>query len=104
MGAKALATRGKKTGPSEGERQSRSFQLKQYLPEATLAIILDYLDRFDLLPSLGVDRVDVSDLVTEIVKQLADVGDTLRLSKRAVLAWGSSWVSPLTIASAEPIH
>lgn len=59
---------------AEGERQSMLFQFKQYPPEATPAVMLEYLDRFDLLRSMGVDRIDVSDLNTEIVKQLADLG------------------------------
>ena len=59
---------------ADGERHSMLFQFKQYPPEATPAVMLEYLDNFDLLRSMGVDRVDVSDLNTEIVKQLADLG------------------------------
>ena len=59
---------------ADGERYSTLFQLKQYPPEATPAAILTYLERFELVRSMGIERVDVSDLNTEIVKQLADLG------------------------------
>jgi len=59
---------------ADGERHSALFQFKQYPPEATPAAILEYLDRFDLLRAMGIDRVDVSDLNTEIVQQLAELG------------------------------
>ena len=51
---------------ADGERYSTLFQLKQYPPEATPAAILSYLERFELLRSMGVERVDVSDLNTKI--------------------------------------
>jgi hypothetical protein len=59
---------------ADGDRHSALFQFKQYPPEATPAAILEYLDRFDLLRAMGIDRVDVSDLNTEIVQQLAELG------------------------------
>lgn len=59
---------------ADGERYSTLFQLKQYPPEATPAVILSYLDRFEHLRSMGVERIDVSDLNTKIVEQLAGLG------------------------------
>ncbi len=59
---------------ADGERYSTLFQLKQYPPEANPAAILSYLERFELLRSMGVERVDVSDLNTKIVEQLASLG------------------------------
>jgi hypothetical protein len=35
---------------------------------------LSYLDRFEHLRSMGVERIDVSDLNTKIVEQLAGLG------------------------------
>lgn len=58
----------------DGDRYSTLSQFKQYPPGATPAAILSYLERFDLLRSMGVERIDVSDLNTKIVEQLADLG------------------------------
>ena len=48
---------------ADGERYSTLFQLKQYPPEATPAVILSYLEP---LRSMRVERIDVSDLNTKI--------------------------------------
>lgn len=58
-----------------GDHRSLLFQFKQYPPEATAATVLAYLDRCDRLRSMGIDKVDLSDVSAQMVQQLAGFSD-----------------------------
>ena len=55
-----------------GER-SVLFQLKEYPPEASPAVILRYIERYHVLQQLGVDAIDVSSLRPPMLRYFADV-------------------------------
>jgi TnpA family transposase len=56
-----------------GERHSVLFQLKEYPPEASPAVILRYIERDHVLPQLGVDAIDVSSVRPPMIRYFADV-------------------------------
>lgn len=56
-----------------GERTSVLFQLKEYPPEASPAVILRYIERYHFLQDLGVDAIDVSPISAPMIRYFADV-------------------------------
>ena len=56
-----------------GERTSVLFQLKEYPPEASPAVILRYIERYHFLQDLGVDAIAVSPLSAPMSRYFADV-------------------------------
>jgi hypothetical protein len=57
----------------EGDRRSSLFTLKQYPPEANAAAILNHLERWDRLRSLGVGRIDLTGASPVLVQELAQM-------------------------------
>jgi hypothetical protein len=56
-----------------GERRSTFFQLKEYPPEASTAVILRYIARYHFLRDLGVGTIDLSRLSLPMVRYFADL-------------------------------
>ena len=56
-----------------GERRSSLFQLKEYPPEASNAVILRYIARYHFLRDLGVGAIDLSRLSLPMVRHFADL-------------------------------
>jgi TnpA family transposase len=56
-----------------GERRSALFHLKEYPPEASNAVIVQYIERYHLLRDLGVGRIDLSMVNAPMVRYLADL-------------------------------
>jgi len=56
-----------------GERRSVLFQLKEYPPEASNAVILRYIDRYHFLQTLGVDTMALSGVSPPMIRYLADL-------------------------------
>jgi len=55
-------------------RHSGLFQFKQYPPDPRPADILTYLERFDLLRSIGAARVDLAGIPSTVLERLAELG------------------------------
>jgi TnpA family transposase len=56
-----------------GERRSMLFQLKEYPPEASNAVILRYIERYHFLQTLGVDTIDLGGVSPPMIRYLADL-------------------------------
>jgi TnpA family transposase len=56
-----------------GERRSPLFQLKEYPPEASNAVILRYIERYHWLRDLGVGAIDLRGMSPPMVRYLADL-------------------------------
>jgi Domain of unknown function (DUF4158) len=56
-----------------GERHSVLFQLKEYPPEASPAVILRDIERYHVLQQLGVDAIDVSSVRPPMIRYFADI-------------------------------
>jgi TnpA family transposase len=56
-----------------GERRSMLFQLKEYPPEASNAVILRYIERYQFLQTLGVDTIDLGGVSSPMIGYLADL-------------------------------
>src|SRR5215510_8644381 len=56
-----------------GERHSVLWQLKEYPPEASPAVILRYIERYHVLQQLGVEAIDVSSVRPPMMRYFADV-------------------------------
>jgi TnpA family transposase len=56
-----------------GERTSVLFQLKEYPPEASPAVILRYIERYHFLQDLGVEAIDLSPISAPMIRYFADV-------------------------------
>jgi hypothetical protein len=56
-----------------GERTSVLFQLKDYPPEASPAVILRSMERYPFLQDLGVEAIDVSPIRAPMIRYFADV-------------------------------
>jgi hypothetical protein len=65
-----------------GERTSMLFQLKEYPPEASPAVILRYIERYQFLHALGVETIDLSSLSLPLIRYFADL--TQRYDVRAL--------------------
>jgi len=60
---------------AKGEHRSTLFDLKQYPPDARPATITEYIERYELLRSVGAEKLDLSGVVgAEVMKHLADFG------------------------------
>ncbi len=57
----------------DGERRSMLFQLKEYPPEASYAVILRYIDRYHFLHNLQVERIDLAGVSPPLIRYLADL-------------------------------
>jgi hypothetical protein len=60
-----------------GARRSMLFQLKEYPPEASPAVILRYIERYHFLQDLGVSTLELRELSPAMLRYFAD------LAKRA---------------------
>ena len=49
------------------------FQLKEYPPEASPAVILRYIERYRFLHELGVETLDLSSISPPLIRYLADM-------------------------------
>lgn len=58
---------------TDGQHRSAFFQLKQYPPEPKADVIKVYLERAELLRSLGAGRIDLSGVRPEVARHLADL-------------------------------
>jgi TnpA family transposase len=56
-----------------GERHSVLFQLKEYPPEASPAVILRYIERYHFLHQLGVGAIDLHSMRLPMIRYFADV-------------------------------
>jgi hypothetical protein len=56
-----------------GERRSTLFQLKEYPPEASSAVLLRYIARYHFLRELGVGTLDLRHLSLPMVRYFADL-------------------------------
>jgi TnpA family transposase len=56
-----------------GEHRSMLFQLKEYPPEASPAVILRYMERFRFLQTLGVGAIDLHGVSLPMIRYLADL-------------------------------
>lgn len=56
-----------------GERRSALFHLKEYPPEASNAVIVQYIERYHFLRDFGVGRIDLSMVHPPMVRYLADL-------------------------------
>jgi hypothetical protein len=56
-----------------GERRSLLFQLKEYPPEASPAVILRYIERYRFLQALGVGAIDLCGISLPMIRYLADL-------------------------------
>jgi hypothetical protein len=56
-----------------GERKSGLFHLKEYPPEASSAVILRYMERYQFLHTLGVGSIDLRGLSPPLIRYLADL-------------------------------
>ena len=56
-----------------GERHSMLFQLKEYPPEASPAVILRYIERYHFLHHLGVGAIDLRSVHPPMIRYFADV-------------------------------
>ena len=61
----------------DGARRSMLFQLKEYPPEASPAVLLRYIERYHFLHDLGVSSLDLQDLSPALLRYFA------ALAKRA---------------------
>jgi len=59
-------------GPS-GEHRSMLFQLKEYPPEASPAVILRSIDRYRFLQALGVEAINLHGISLPMIRYLADL-------------------------------
>jgi TnpA family transposase len=55
------------------ERHSRLFQLKEYPPEASNAVILRYIERYHFLRDLGVGAIDLYGISPPMIRYLGDL-------------------------------
>jgi len=65
-----------------GERHSLLFQLKEYPPEASSAVILRYIARYRLLRDLGVGAMELRGVSLPMIRYFAEV--TKRYDVRAL--------------------
>jgi hypothetical protein len=65
-----------------GERTSMLFQLKEYPPEASPAVILRYIERYHFLHDLGVETMDLHSISPPLIRYFADM--TKRYDVRAL--------------------
>jgi hypothetical protein len=65
-----------------GERHSLLFQLKEYPPEASPAVILRYMARYHFLRDLGVGTIDLRRVSLPMIRYFAEV--TKRSDVRAL--------------------
>ena len=56
-----------------GERHSLLFQLKEYPPEASPAVILRYMARYHFLRDLGVGAIDLRRVSLPMIRYFAEV-------------------------------
>lgn len=56
-----------------GARRSMLFQLKEYPPEASPAVILRYIERYQFLQDLGVSSLDLQGLSPAMLRYCADL-------------------------------
>src|SRR4029450_4448048 len=56
-----------------GERTSMLWQLKEYPPEASSAVLLRYIDRYQFLHALGVETITLQGISPPMVRYLADL-------------------------------
>lgn len=56
-----------------GERRSPLFQLKEYPPEASNAVMLRYIERYHWLRNLGVGDIDLRGMSPPMVRYVADL-------------------------------
>lgn len=59
---------------ADGGRHSGLFQFKQYPPDPRPADILTYLERLDLLRSIGAAGVDLAGIPSNVLERLAELG------------------------------
>src|SRR5215510_4514031 len=58
---------------SEGARHSMLFQLKEYPPEASPAVMLRYIERYQFLQDIGVSSLDLQGLSPAMLRYCADL-------------------------------
>jgi TnpA family transposase len=56
-----------------GERRSALFQLKEYPPEASSAVLLRYIERYHSLQTLGVSTICLDGISLPMIRYLADL-------------------------------
>jgi hypothetical protein len=85
-----------------GERRSTLFTLKEYLPEASNAVILRYIERYHFLRDLGVSAIDLSSISTPMIRYLADI--TKRYDVRALRRFALAKRYALTACFLVEVH
>ena len=63
-----------------GERRSTLFQLKEYPPEASNAVMVQYIERYHLLRDLGVGSIDLGSVSPPMVRYVADIAKRYEVS------------------------
>jgi hypothetical protein len=56
-----------------GERTSLRWQLKEYPPEASSAVLLRYIERYQFLHTLGIETIPLQGISPPMVRYLADL-------------------------------
>jgi hypothetical protein len=85
-----------------GERTSMLFQLKEYLPEASSAVILRYIERYQFLRTLGVETISLQGISPPMVRYLADLAT--RYDARALRRFPATKRLALTACFLVEIH
>jgi hypothetical protein len=85
-----------------GERTSVLFQLKEYPPEASPAVLLRYIERYHFLHALGVEALDVSNLSPPMIRYFADM--TKRYDVRALRRFPPAKRYTLTACFLTEVH
>lgn len=87
---------------SPGERTSLLLQLKDYPPEASSAVLLRYIERYQFLQTLGVDTITLGGVSPPMVRYLADL--TTRYDARALRRFPATKRTALTACFLVEIH
>jgi TnpA family transposase len=85
-----------------GERTSMLFQLKEYPPEASPAVILRYIERYHFLHDLGIETIDLSSISPPLIRYFADM--TKRYDVRALRRFPSAKRYTLTACFLVEVH
>jgi TnpA family transposase len=85
-----------------GERTSMLFQLKEYPPEASSAVLLRYIERYQFLHTLGVEAITLQGISPPMVRDLADLAT--RYDARALRRFPPTKRTALTACFLVEIH
>jgi TnpA family transposase len=85
-----------------GERTSMLFQLKEYPPEASSAVMLRYIERYQFLHTFGVEAISLRGISPPMVRYLADLAT--RYDARALRRFPATKRLALTACFLVEIH